>query len=151
MADQQFNQNGNMPPQQGAQPHQQPPAQQPYQQPPAQQPYQQGVQPYQQQPYQQQPYGGAYPAQPMIEDKSTTYIVLSVLEILLCGGIFGIIPLVLSIQYKNAVSAGLVDQAAAKRKSARTALIVVLIVGIIAVIATIILTVVSASYYSRYY
>ncbi len=108
-----------------------------------QQAYDPNAQVYQQpmaQPY-QQPYNAPM-AQPIgyaaaaagIEDKSTLYIVLSVIEMVMFGVILGIAPLVFSIQYRNACNAGQADVAAKKRKHAKIALIVVLVLGILAVI-----------------
>lgn len=81
-----------------------------------------------QQPMQQQVY-------PEMKDRSTMYLIFSILEILLCGGIFAIIPLVLSIQYKNAFATGNLGQVMKKEKQARHWLIIVLIVGIIGMIS----------------
>lgn len=123
-------------------------AAQPYQQPVGYQPgydatgqaYQQ---PYQQpvaQPY-QQPYNAPMP-QPIgygaaaagIEDKSTTYIVLSVVEMVMFGIILGILPLIFSIQYRNACNAGQAELAEKKRNNAKISLIVMLVLGILLVI-----------------
>lgn len=109
-------------PGQGYQPQPQEFQQQQY--PPYQQPMQQGYQ----QPMQQQVY-------PEMKDRSTMYLIFSILEILLCGGIFAIIPLVLSIQYKNAFATGNLGQVMKKEKQARHWLIIVLIVGIIGMIS----------------
>lgn len=99
----------------------------------AQAPYAQPEQP-------QSPY--AQPGNPAgIEDKSTMYIVLSVLEFLFCGGLIAIWPFVMSLNYKSAVERGDAADAQAKRKSARTALIVTLILGIVLVIIGIVLIV----------
>lgn len=104
---------------------------------PYQPPYQQ--QPYQQQAYQQQYQQQQYQQQPYVEvpDRSTMYIVLSILEILFCGGLIAIIPLVFSVQYKTAFSNGDMVSAKAREKSARIWLIVALCVGIVALIFTI--------------
>ena len=120
-------QQGYQQPQQG---YQQP--QQGYQQP--QQGYQQPQQVYQQpqQGYQQPPMGG-YPQQPA--KSATALIVLSVLELLFCGGLFAIIPLVFSVQANTAYKMGDNVAGDAKAKSAKIALIVILAVGIVAIIA----------------
>ena len=115
------------------QPYQQTYQQQPYQEQPYQQPYQQ--QPYQQ-PYQQPMYQQPYQAP--VKDNSTLYIVISVLEIIFLGGVFAIIPLVYSIQYKNALSAYNFPLAEDKSKMAVRWLIIApciaIVIGIIAMI-----------------
>ena len=85
-----------------------------------------------QQGYQQPPMGG-YPQQPV--KSATTLIVLSVLEIIFCGGLFAIIPLVFAVQANTAYKMGDIVTGDAKAKSAKTALIVILVVGIVAIIA----------------
>jgi len=97
-------------------------------------------------PQPQQAYG--QPQQPVVEDKSTLFIVLSVLEFFFCGGLFAIIPFVFSLQYKSAL--GRSDYAAAEdnKKKAKTWLIVALCIGIVLIIisvATGILGVLAAS------
>lgn len=76
-----------------------------------------------------------------IEDKSTMFIVLSVLEFFFAGGLIAIWPFVMSLNYKSAIERGDVADAQAKRKSARTALIVTLILGIVFGIIVILLIV----------
>ena len=66
-----------------------------------------------------------------VEDKSTLFIVLSVVEFLLAGGLLAIIPLVLSINYRKACRAGLAADAAKKRKNVIIALVVVGIIGLL--------------------
>ncbi len=85
------------------------------------------------QPAQPQPQPAyAQPGNPAgIEDKSTMFIVLSVLEFLFCGGLVAIWPFVMSLNYKSAVERGDAAAAQAKHKSARTALIVTLVIGIV--------------------
>ncbi len=88
----------------------------------------------------QSPY--AQPGNPAgIEDKSTMFIVLSVLEFFFAGGLIAIWPFVMSLNYKSAIERGDVADAQAKRKSARTALIVTLILGIVIGIIAILLIV----------
>lgn len=88
----------------------------------------------------QSPY--AQPGNPAgIEDKSTMFIVLSVLEFFFAGGLIAIWPFVMSLNYKSAIERGDVADAQAKRKSARTALIVTLILGIVIGIIMILLIV----------
>lgn len=98
---------------------------------PPQQPYQQQYQQPQQQPYQQQPYQQQYqqPQQYGVAPakSATTLIVLSVVEIILWGGLFGIIPLVFAVQANSAYSAGDIVTGDAKSKNAKTALIAVAI------------------------
>ncbi len=78
----------------------------------------------------QAPY--AQPGNPAgIEDKSTMFIVLSVLEFFFAGGLIAIWPFVMSLNYKSAIERGDAVEAQAKRKSARTALIVTLVLGIV--------------------
>ena len=139
-----------------------------YQQAPQQQFQQTQQQQYQQAP--QQPYNGlpqqpglqyaqdlSYGSQPMnygaqpapFENNSTTYIVLSVLEFLFCGGLFAIIPFVFSLQYRDAYLQGNYELAASKKKNAKTALIVILVVGIVlTILAFVAMTTFAASYYA---
>ena len=126
--------------------------QQAYQQPQyQQQDYQQAQ--YQQAQYQQaqyqQPYGGQqyYSTQPApFPNNSTTYIVLSVLEFLFCGGLLAIIPFIFSLQYRDAYLQGNYDLAAQKKKTAKTALIVILAIGIVLTILGIIAIVTAGAY-----
>jgi len=116
--------------------------QQQYQQPQYQQPQ------YQQAQY-QQPYGGQqyYSTQPApFPNNSTTYIVLSVLEFLFCGGLLAIIPFIFSLQYRDAYLQGNYDLAAQKKKTAKTALIVILAIGIVLTILGIIAIVTAGAY-----
>ena len=95
-----------------------------------QQPYQQPQQQAYQQPYQQpQQYPGQQPK------SATTLIVLSVLEILFCGGLLAIIPLIFAIQANSAYNMGDIAGGDAKAKTAKTALIIILVVGIVFTIA----------------
>ena len=110
-----------------------------YQQPQA---YQQPQQGYQQS--YQQPQMGGYPQQPT--KSGTVYIVLSVLELLFCGGLFAIIPLVFSIQANTAYKMGDNVTGDAKAKSAKIALIVILAVGILAIFAVVAMGGLSAMY-----
>lgn len=89
----------------------------------------------QQQFQQQQPYNNVSPVAAAVPDRSTMYTIIAVLEIIFAGGLLAIIPLVMSIQYKNAYASGDMMKAAQKEKSARIALIVVGIIGILATIA----------------
>ena len=126
-------------PQQTVQPQQQAQQQQFSQQP--QQQYAPQGQPQQQQQYYapqgqmpQQPQYAAQ-AQGAPAKSATTYIVLSVLEILFLGGLLGIIPLVFSIQANSAYKLGDIAGGDAKAKTAKTALIVVAVIGILIFIA----------------
>ena len=90
---------------------------------------------FQQQPFQQQPYNNVSPAAAAVPNRSNTYTIIAVLEIIFAGGLLAIIPLIMSIQYKNAYNSGDMVKAAQKEKSTRIALIVVGIIGILATIA----------------
>ena len=129
--------------------------QQAYQQPQyQQQDYQQAQyqqaqyqQQYQQPQYQQAQYQQPYSTQPApFPNNSTTYIVLSVLEFLFCGGLLAIIPFIFSLQYRDAYLQGNYDLAAQKKKTAKTALIVILAIGIVLTILGIIAIVTAGAY-----
>lgn len=101
-----------------------------------------GQQPQQQ--YAQQPYGQPQYAQPQYQysqvyaqpqgvnatNDTGTYIALSILELIFCGWLLAIVPLVYSAQYKDAFTMGDVMKAEEKRVKARNWLIATLIVGI---------------------
>ena len=80
---------------------------------------------------QPQPMQYSAPTGAQVPDRSTLCIVLSIIEIVVAGGLLAIIPLVFSIQYKSAYAAGDIATAEAKHKTARTLLIVFGILGII--------------------
>ncbi len=132
-------------PAQQAQPLQPSAPQQTYEAQPVQQP---------QQSYYSTPQQASYPAvqQPMPvgtdipKDHSTMYIVFSVLQIIFCGWLLGILPLVFSIMYKSKMNSRDYEGAKGSKKAAKISLIIVLIVGIIMVIATIALVVAALSY-----
>ena len=62
-------------------------------------------------------------------------IVLSVVEILLWGGLFAIIPLVFAVQANSAYKIGDIAKGDAKAKTAKTALIIIAVVMLVLVIA----------------
>lgn len=115
---------------QGYQPQPQQFQQPPVQQAPVQQPPMQQQSPMQQPPM-QQPSPYQTPVQAAPPDKSTTCIVISVLEIIFAGGFLSIIPLVFSVMYKNAYAAGDYVRAEKNHKTARILLIIFGILGII--------------------
>lgn len=93
------------------------------------QPYQNAT-PYTGQPASQQWSGNS------AKDDTTLFIVLSVLEICFAGGIFGVIPLIFSIMYKNALDAGNMIEAEKNRRYAKISLIVVIsVMAVLALIA----------------
>lgn len=127
-------------------------------QPPAYSQQPQGAQAQQAGAYQgQQPYqqGYAQPGNPAgVDDKSTMFIVFSVLEFFFCGGLIAIWPFVMAMNYKNAVARGDLGEIEAKRKSTRTALIVTLVLGIVLTILAVIalfFIVLAAGTYSYHY
>lgn len=61
------------------------------------------------------------------KDRSTLFIVLSIIELFLCGGIFALVPLCLSITYKSEVEN---DPKTPLRKYAKVSLVIVFFLGI---------------------
>ena len=83
----------------------------------------------QQQNYNQQvPYG----YRPVPVDKSQKFIIFGVLEMLFCGGIFGLIALILSAMGSNSYRNGNFEDYEQKHKISKILLIVGLVIGIIA-------------------
>lgn len=95
-------------------------------------PQQQYQQPYQQQQYQKQ---FQQPQQPV--KSATTLIVLSIVELVLWGGLFAIIPLVFAVQANTAYKLGDIATGDAKSKTAKTALIVIAIAVLVLFIVVI--------------
>jgi hypothetical protein len=133
----------------------QPPIQ-PSGQPPmqAQQPYQQAMPPMPPNPYApQQPYGmGGAPYQQggaaLHNDKSTLFIILSVVEFFFGAGFLAVIPLILAIMYKGAFDRNApLEELDSKKKSAFIALIVVGILGLLAIIMTIVVIAIGITSY----
>ena len=77
---------------------------------------------------QQVPYG----YRPVPVDKSQKFIIFGVLEMLFCGGIFGLIALILSAMGSNSYRNGNFEDYEQKHKISKILLIVGLVIGIIA-------------------
>lgn len=68
----------------------------------------------------------------------TTYLVLSILELLCCNMVTGIIALVFAIMSSSAYQIGQYIDAENKRKAAKLSLIIGLIIGVVLYVAVII-------------
>ncbi len=74
---------------------------------------------------------------PIPENRSRLFIILSVLEILFCGGIFGLISLIISCMGSNSYNRGNFGDYESKHRTSGILLIVGLVIGIIANIAVV--------------